>query len=167
MRQTGYSNSRYRQGGIVPYSTLRTPRAEYPLLRFPWKDVKQTLQGLAAVTSKSELVQVAYVNPETGRECLPNLGFSAILLRPGEQTVLQRRSASAVLHVVEGRGTAIVDAATHAFEESDTLALPTHAAVRLANASGTASAYLFMVDDAPLHRALGFYEEFPRSTASE
>jgi gentisate 1,2-dioxygenase len=105
-------------------------------------------------------VHVAYVNPETGAECLPTLGFSALMLRPGEDLALKRRSASAVLHVVEGAGTALIDGTSLPFGESDTMAVPTHAAVRLTNASGKSPTFLFMVDDAPLHRKLGFYEVF-------
>lgn len=78
------------------------------MLRFPWKDVKLALNHLAEVTSLGEPVQLAYVNPETGRECLSMLGFSAIQLRPGEELKLSKRSASAVVHVVEGAGTALV-----------------------------------------------------------
>ena len=94
----------------------------------------------------------------TQRECLAALGFSALQLRPGEELRLPRRSASAVLHVVDGTGTAVVDDATHRFETADTLAVPTHADLMLINASGTTPAYLFVVDDAPLQRKLGIYE---------
>ena len=152
--------ARFAQGGVIPYGSLVRQRADYPLLRFPWRGVRRTLADMAGVTPRDEAVHVAYVNPETGRECLPTLGFSALMLRPGEDLALKRRSASAVLHVVEGGGTAVIDGVTLPFGESDTLAVPTHAQVRLANASGTAPAFLFMVDDAPLHRKLGFYEVF-------
>ena len=77
--------------------------------------------------------------------------------RRGEEPRLPRCSASAVLHVVEGSGTAVVDEATHRFEIADTLAVP-HADVLLANASGVEPAYLIVVDDAPLQRKLGIYE---------
>ena len=63
-----------------------------------------TLEGLA--TTASEAVQVSYVNPETGADALKILGFSALMLRPGEAVRLGRRSASAVFHVVEGEGSA-------------------------------------------------------------
>jgi len=154
------STVRFRQGGIVPYASLAQRRDDYPLLRFPWREVRQTLTGLAGVTPKDEPVHVAYVNPETGRECMATLGFSALMLRPGEDLRLTRRSASSVFHVVEGSGTATVDGQVLAFGESDTFAAPTHAEIRLANASGKAPAFVFVVDDAPLHRKLGFYEEF-------
>lgn len=151
---------RFRQGGIVPYAALRARRNDYPLLRFPWKEVRRTLVETASVTPRDDLVHVAYVNPETGQECMPTLGFSAIMLRPGEATRVPRRSASAVLHSVEGSGTATIDGEPFAFGQADTIAVPTHADVGLANGSGNAPAFLFMVDDAPLQRKLGFYELF-------
>ena len=154
------SAARFGQGGVVPYATLSRQRDDYPLLRFPWRGVRQSLIDLGTVTPPGEPIRVAYVNPETGRECLPTLGFSALMLRAGEAVRLRRCSASAVLHAVEGSGTALVDGVTLPFGEADTIAVPTHAEVRLANASGRAPAFLFIVDDAPLQRKLGFYEEF-------
>ena len=46
------------------------------------------------------------------------------------------------------------------FAESDTLAVPTHAKVLLANRSTKSPAFLFQIDDAPLQRKCGFYEVF-------
>jgi gentisate 1,2-dioxygenase len=115
---------------------------------------------IASVTPKGQPVHVAYVNPETGQECLPTLGFSAIMLRSGEEIQLPRRSASAVFHVVEGVGTATIDGTTNYLGEADTVAVPTHANICLSNSSAKTPAFLFMVDDAPLHRKLGIYEVF-------
>ena len=154
------SETRYRRAGLLPYRSLGGARPSYPLLRFPWRDVRDSLAALAAGTPRDELVHLAYVNPETGAECLPVLGFSALMLRPGETAALPRRSASAVLHVVEGQGQAELDGTTLDWSEADTLAVPTHAVARLTNASAKAPAFLFMVDDAPMQRKLGFYEEF-------
>lgn len=155
------SQTRYTRAGLVPYASLRDPRARYPLLRFPWKDVRESLHALGHGTGPRELVWMAYVNPETGTECLPTLGFSAIMLRPGETARLARRSASEVFHVIEGSGEALVDGATLPWSESDTFVAPTHANVTFANRSAKSPAFLFCVDDAPLQRKLGFYEEFP------
>ena len=154
------SQTRYRQSGLVPYQSLDARRARYPLLRYPWKQVHESLVALSQVTPQHELVHLAYVNPETGRECMPVLGFSAIMLRPGETIALPRRSASAVLHVIEGDGEAEVDGVTLPFSESDTLAIPTHAKVLLANRRNKAPVFLFQIDDAPLQRKCGFYEVF-------
>jgi gentisate 1,2-dioxygenase len=89
---------------------------------------------------------------------LPVLGFSAILLRPGETAKPPRRSASAVLHVVEGEIEAEIDGATLNAGTNDTIAVPTHAKVSVANRSIRAPPFLFQVDDAPMQRKLGFFE---------
>ncbi len=67
-----------------------------------------------------------------------------------------------VLHVVEGEGRSLVDGIEHRWQQADTIAVPTWAEVRLANASRTAPAFLFVVDDAPLQRKLGIYQELAR-----
>jgi gentisate 1,2-dioxygenase len=154
------SQSRYRRAGLVPYRSREARRGRYPLLRYPWKEVRDSLVALAEVTANAELVQLAYVNPETGRECMPVLGFSAIMLRSGETIAMTRRSASAVLHIIDGEGEAEVDGVTLPFSDSDTLAIPTHAKVLLSNRRTRAPSFLFQIDDAPLQRTCGFYEEF-------
>ena len=154
------SQTRYRRSGLIPYESLDDRSSAYPLLRYPWPEVQAALIALAAGTGAGEPVQLAYVNPETGRECLPTLGFSAIMLRPGEVLQPRRRSASAVFHVVEGEGQARVDDVDMMWREADSFAAPTHAAVRLINSSPTEPAFIFMVDDAPLQRRLGIYEVF-------
>jgi gentisate 1,2-dioxygenase len=154
------SATRYRRAGLVPYAGLAAPRAPYPLLRWPWEEVRPALDALAADTPAGQPVQLAYVNPETGAECLPTLGFSALLLRPGETVALRRDSASKVFHVVGGTVEAEIGGTTLAAEDADVLAAPAHAAVRLANRSTRAPAWLFQVDDAPLQRKIGIYERF-------
>ena len=161
------SQTRYRRGGLIPYPSLNQPRAHYPLLRYPWSEVREALSALEKDTPKGRAVQLAYVNPETGAECLPTLGFSALRLRPQEQLRLPRCSASAVMHVVEGCGQAEVDGTTMDWDEADTFAVPTHATVSLVNRSARGPAYLFVVDDAPLQRKLGIYEIFNGEKVSE
>lgn len=155
------SQTRYRRAGLVPYASLGPSRAPYPLTRYPWTEVRGALEALASGTARSDMVWLAYVNPETGAECLPILGFSAVMLRPGESARPPRRSASAVVHVIRGAGEADIDGTSLAFEESDIFAVPTHARVTLANRSSEKPCFLFVVDDAPLQRKLMFYEEFP------
>ena len=158
--QPDSSQTYYKRAGLVPYASLNAPRNRYPLTRFPWKDVRAALEALAPVTDTGTPVQLAYVNPETGAECMPVLGFSAIMLRPGETIRPVRRSASGVFNVVEGSGEAVVDGVELKWSENDTFAVPTHAVVEIRNSSSTKPAFLFQVDDAPMQRKLGFYEEF-------
>ena len=56
------------------------------------------------------------------------------------------------MHVIEGEVVASIDSAVNNAQETDTLAVPTHATVSLANRSGTTAAYHFVIDDAPLRR---------------
>lgn len=161
MRAAGHGLARHAQGGVLPYSALDArDRSAYPMLRYPWRDVRASLDALASTAARDEPVQLAYVNPETGRECLPTLGFSALMLRPGEELRTKRRSSSAVLHVVEGAGRAAIDGVEFAFERADTIAVPTHARVQLANASSQRPAILFVVDDAPLQRRMAIHQVF-------
>jgi gentisate 1,2-dioxygenase len=156
--QPDSSQTSYRRAGLVPYRSLSGPRSAYPLLRYPWQEVREALRALAPVTAADEIVHLAYVNPESGAECLPVLGFSAILLRPGETARPPRCSASAVLHVVEGGVEAEIDDVTLAADTNDTMAVPTHAKMAISNKSITKPAFLFQVDDAPMQRKLGFFE---------
>lgn len=153
----GFGVAQYGAGGLLPYKALNQQRSEYPMLRFPWADVKRSLRQLASVTSPIELVRLAYVNPQTGQECLPTLGFSAVLLRPGQEIQVPRSTASAVLHLVEGSVSITVEDSVHAAEDNDTVSVPTHATVSLANRSNRSEAFLFVIDDAPLQRKLGIF----------
>lgn len=154
------SQTAYRRAGLLPYAALDAREREFPLLRFPWADVREALAGFAAGCGPREPVQLAYVNPRTGAECLPTLGFSAMMLRPGEEIALPRRSASVVFHVVEGSGESQVDGTDISWSQADTFAAPTHAAIALCNRSVKEPAFLFVVDDAPMQRRLGIYETF-------
>ena len=160
------SHTAYRRSGLLPYKALDRVRARYPLLRYPWVDVRENLCDLAAGSGSNDTVHLAYVNPETGEECLPTLGFSAMMLRPGEEIAPARRSCSAVIHAIEGSGQADIDGAVFDWAEHDTVAVPTHAKVALRNRSSKAPAFLFIIDDAPMQRRLGFYEEFPEKGAA-
>ncbi len=154
------SQTRYRRAGLIPYKALGERRSQYPLLRFPWKEVRAALGDLSQIVDKGDVTQLAYVNPETGQECMPILGFSAIMLRPGETVTPVRRSASCVFHVIEGEGDVEIDGVSLKFTKNDTIAAPTHAKIRIANGSSKTPTYLFQIDDAPMQRKLGFYEEF-------
>ena len=158
--QPDASQNLYTKSGFAPFTSLSAPKNRYPLKRFPWKDAKNALQALATVTNTGTPVQLAYINPETGEPCMPVLGFSATMLRPGETISPRRRSSSAVLHVIEGDVQAEIDGVVLNIGESDTAAVPTHARVKLANRSTSKPAFVFQVDDAPMQRKLGFFEEF-------
>lgn len=154
------SQTRYRRAGLMPYGRLNRSAGMYPQVRYPWAEVRQALTDLAHGSGPAEPLQLAYVNPETGLECMPVLGFSAIMLRPGEELTPARTSASSGWLAIEGRGESEIEGRTLAWEESDVMAAPTHAQVTHRNGSSTDPAFLIQIDDAPMQRKLGFYEVF-------
>ena len=70
------------------------------------------LRALADHTPRGKPVELDYVNPETGDACLPTMGFTAMMLRPGERVAPPLRSTSAVHHVVEGAGKSTINGET-------------------------------------------------------
>lgn len=147
-----------RRAGLVPYDALGSAAGDYPLLRFSWSATRAALDDLAGIVARDEPVQLAYTNPETGRDCMRILGLSALALRPGETSRPVKRSTSHAYLVVEGSGETEIDGETIRWEEDDVFAAPTHATIRHQNASARERAYLIQIDEAPLHRYLGIYE---------
>jgi gentisate 1,2-dioxygenase len=149
----------YAAGGLAPVAHGQRAQGAYPLLRYEWRRTRDALQALAGSSNPGAPVQLAYVNPETGGQCLNTLAFAALLLRPGEEVVLPRDSAARVFHAVEGSGEAQVNDTAIAFEHADTFCAPGLATVRLANRSSRAPLYLVTADESPLQRKLGVYEQ--------
>jgi gentisate 1,2-dioxygenase len=149
----------YPAGGLAPLAHGRRAQGAYPLLRYEWRRTREALQALAGRCAPGETVQLAYVNPETGGDCLNTLAFAALLVRPGEEIALPRISAARVFHIVEGAGDAKVDDTAIAFEHADTFCAPGLAAVRIANRSSRTPLHLVMADESPLQRKLGVYEQ--------
>ncbi|MBM3609559.1 MAG: cupin domain-containing protein, partial [Alphaproteobacteria bacterium] len=79
--------------GLVPYQNAPSP-APYPLLRFKFSRVRETLRAIAEAAERSEKIHLRYCNPQTGESVLKTLEFSARLLRPGETIQLPRSSAN-------------------------------------------------------------------------
>jgi gentisate 1,2-dioxygenase len=147
--------------GVRPMPAFERSRSAYPMLRFAWTDVRAALEALATGPAAPEAVQVAYVNPETGADVQNVLGYSALMLRPGQALRLPARSPASVFHLIEGRAAVQVEAIVpRAFElaEADTCCAPGYAAVTLRNLDAARPAFVFIADESPLHRKLGVYE---------
>ena len=149
----------YGAGGLAPRVHGRRTDGAYPLLRYEWQRTRDALQAYATSCAPDIPVELAYVNPETGGDCLNTLAFTALLLRPGEEITLPCTSAARVFHVVEGTGDVQVGHAGFTFEHADTFCAPGLAPVRLSNRSSRAPAYLVTADESPLQRKLGVFEQ--------
>lgn len=152
------SERAYLRSGVVPSPIFSRNAARYPMLRYPWAEVRAALLALAARQPASEAVQVTYVNPENGGDCQNILGYSALMLRPGETLVLPARSPAMVFHLIEGAATAEIDGKTFTLAEADTCCAPGFSQVTLKNSSTDTPTFIFIADEAPLHKKLGLYE---------
>jgi len=148
----------YGAGGLAPLAHGRRAEGAYPLLRYEWKRTRDALLAHATTCAPGTPVQLAYVNPETGGDCLNTLAFAALMLRPGEEIALPRDSAARVFHGVEGAGDAEVNDNAIALEQADTFCAPGLATVKLANRSRKTPAFFVTADESPLQKKLGVYE---------
>lgn len=154
----GRGDQAYLRGGVVPVPAFERERMAYPMIRYPWADTRAALLALAADRPDLQAVQVGYVNPETGADAQNILGYYALMLRPGQSLRLPVRSPAVVFHQIEGRTEAAIGEAAFELAEADTCCAPGYTEVTLRNASPTDPSFLFLADEAPLHRKLGVYE---------
>jgi gentisate 1,2-dioxygenase len=155
------AQGRYTHGGVVPAPDFARSVSACPRLRFPWRETRAALDASArARTPGSAPAQVAYVNPESGGDCLATLGLSALRLEPGMSHGFPVRSAATVFHVVEGEGSAHIDADVLDWRAHDTFCAPSHAAIALRSRDAVPG-YLVIADEGPLQRRLGVYEQRP------
>jgi gentisate 1,2-dioxygenase len=155
------SEVEYRAAGLAP--VRRRDRANptaYPMMRYPWARTEAALRGIAEHNG-GETAELDYINPETGQSCLPTIGFTAMMVRPGETARPPLRSSSAVFHVVSGRGTSTIDGKAHTWGPKDIFSAPVFAKIEHQAAGGT-PAFLVRIHDTPLQEKLGYYEERSR-----
>jgi gentisate 1,2-dioxygenase len=148
----------YAHGGMVPSREFERADQPYPMLRYPWDEARAALCALADSQPDLAEIQVTYVNPETGGDAQNILGYYARMLRPGQALSLPVRSPAMVFHVIEGAVEARIDDKTFALTEADTCCAAGYASIGLRNPAPGAPAFLFIADEAPLHRKLGIYE---------
>ncbi len=147
--------------GMVPRAS-RYEETGYPQVRWPWSAARKALEAMAAGAPAGRPVILRYVNPRTGDSPLRTMGCEAQWLRPGEATPAERRTASGVFHVIEGRGESRIGEETISWEQGDCVAVPPWHWVQHKSRSASAPACLFHFNDEPAVRALGLYlEETP------
>lgn len=156
----GRGEQAYAAAGLAPLPLFQRSGRAYPLLRYPWDRTRAALLALAEDQPQRDALQLAYVNPETGAPAQNILGFSALMLRPGQTLRLPARSPAQVFHVIEG-GAAVQVGSQPAFAlaTADTCCAPGYTAVTLRNASAQAPSFVFIADESQLHHKLGVYED--------
>ena len=154
----GRGDRLYARGGVLPTPVFQRQNKAYPMLRYPWLEVRAALEALAADLPELDAVQVTYVNPETGTDAQNILGFYALMLRPGQSLKLPVRSPAMVFHLIEGGANVHIADQDYTLAEADTCCAPGYTEVNLRNRSAETPAFLFIADETPLHRKLGIFE---------
>jgi gentisate 1,2-dioxygenase len=157
-RPPGENLKRFGTGIVRPVGP-RVYEGPSPLLVYPWDRAEAALFELAPLEEGDGEVTVEYNNPLTGGPVLPTIGCRAHMLRPGALTRPRRTNASAVLHVVRGRGSTIVGDQKLEWERGDCLAIPHWTWVHHENRSATEPAFLFSSTDTPILQAFGIHRE--------
>jgi len=145
----------YLSAGLAP-SRSRNVARRYPMMRYPWA---RTEAALRAMSAAGEAAELDFVNPETGADILPTMGFTAMMLAAGARDAPPLRSCSQAFHVVKGRGRTIIDGKTVEWGPKDTFTAPVFAAI---DHEAADESFVIRIHDRPLQDKLGYYEERAR-----
>ncbi|MCB1423562.1 MAG: cupin domain-containing protein [Nitratireductor sp.] len=152
------SQVEYRASGLAPARRPGTHVRRYPMMRYPWSRTEEALREMARY-GDGEVAELDYVNPETGEDVLPTMGFTAMMLAKDQKASPPRRSTSAVFHIIRGSGTTTVDGETIAWKAKDTFSAPVFAAI---DHHAVEESFMVQIHDRPLQERLRYYEERPR-----
>ncbi|MCR9126834.1 MAG: cupin domain-containing protein [Rhodobacteraceae bacterium] len=148
----------YAAAGLVPSRGPAAATRRYPMMRFPWARTEAALREMARFADGS-VAELDFINPETGTDVLPTMGFTAMMLAEGQSDRPPLRSSSAAFHVVRGRGTTVINGETVAWGPKDTFTAPVFADL---THTATEESFLVRIHDRPLQDKLGYYEERSR-----
>jgi gentisate 1,2-dioxygenase len=153
------SERRYFAPGLVPAG--HGAETQDQLLAYRWEKAREALLRLADVESDPfDDVILEYVQPRTGASVFPCIAAYLQMIRPGVETRPHRHSSSAVYFVREGIGTTEVNGTSYQWSKGDVLVVAPSAVHKHSNATSE-PAVLFVVQDTPMLKALGFYHEEP------
>ena len=149
------SEVEYLASGLAPSRRPGAGARKYPMMRYPWVRTEAALREMARYGG-GDIAELDYVNPETGADILPAMGFTAMMIPAGKTDEPPLRSASAAFHVVRGQGVSVIDGREIRWGAKDTFTAPVFADIR--HSAGT-EAFLVRIHDRPLQEKLGYYEE--------
>jgi gentisate 1,2-dioxygenase len=143
---------------MMPYEQLINPEVvPHKPLHWPWKEVKQHLDKLAAL-GKSYVGRRLYLlyNPATGRtNGTTNNFFATITIRPPNITDKpHRHTAAAINYFFSGSGYSMVDGKRYTWKSGDLMLTAPGWAIHN-HSSNDESVYELTIQDSPLNIAMG------------
>ncbi len=165
-----FSKRFYGHGGIRPRFRPH-PRGVgekvTPMFLYKGRDIRDALNGLRDCDGDPhEGVPVELVDPISGEPAFASISYRAQLLRPGEETLPFRHTASTIFCVMEGSGYVEVDGQRLDWGPNDFLVVPNHRWRRIVN-TGAGDAILYSYTDEPLISKLGHYRAQGRTATGE
>ncbi|SPJ27158.1 cupin domain-containing protein [Falsiruegeria mediterranea] len=152
------SEVEYKAAGLAPTRRPGHRARRFPMLRYPWTGTEAALRQMAAFGG-DEIAELDYINPETGEDILPTLGFTAMMFGAGQSQRPPLRSSSCAFHVIKGHGRTEVDGQVIEWGPKDTFTAPVFAAI---SHHAESEAFVIRIHDRPLQDKLGYYEERAR-----
>ena len=149
------SGADYVVSGLRPKRPAGVAAPKNPLRRFPWKRTAEALRAMIQSGDKP-YAEIEFINPETGQGVLATLGFCALMIRSGEGCEPARCSPPAAFHVVGGRGRSTINGETIRWDAKDTFCVPAFSSIIH---EAIEDSYLIRIDESPLHKKLGIFEE--------
>ncbi len=150
-------------GALRPTWVSRETAGTYPLLRWHRSAAEEAVHNLvdAGEMTEFDAAAVEYMNPLTGRSCLPTLSCGLQLLPAGFKGKAHRHTSSTVYVVHRGIGHSIVGGQRIDWKEGDTFVVPSWSWHEHVNDSPAEGASLFSQSDIPIFRSAELYREQP------
>jgi gentisate 1,2-dioxygenase len=164
-----HSQRLYGTGGIKPLfvSHRRGPTEHSPLFVYRWQETRAALEKLQSYAgSPYDGIIFEYVDPTTGGPVMPTMSFRSQMLRPGEQTLPHRKTASNVYCVLEGQGYTDVEGTRLEWQRNDVFTVPGWLWHEHRNTAAE-NAFLYSVTDEPTMRKLGLFREEGKTAAGK
>ncbi len=160
-RAEGSSFARYGHN-MAPVRGDAPFGATSPIFSYPFARSREALRTLERDTPLDawDGFKLRYINPASGGSPMPTMAAFMQRLPAGFDGKPWRQTDGAVYSVVEGAGTAYIEAPTGPvrfdFEARDHFVVPSWQTVRLQSDDGCV---LFSFSDRPVHQALGIHQE--------
>lgn len=152
------SQVEYESSGLVPSRKRGAQVRRYPMMRYPWARTEAALRQQMKYID-NQVAEIDYVNPETGEDVLPIMGFTAMMLNADQNDSPSLKSTSCAFHVISGSGTSEINGEKISWSAKDTFTAPVLSKI---SHQASSEAFLICVHDKPLQDRLGYYEERQR-----
>ena len=163
-----HSGELYSTGGIKPLFVdhRRGPTEHSPQFFYRYAQTRAALERMRTYEgSPYDGLIVEVTDPTTGQSVMPSLSFRAQLLRRGETTRPQRKMASTVYCVIEGRGSSEIGGRRFDWEPNDIFVVPNWAWHR--HLAASEDVVLMSATDEPAMRMLGLYKHEGEASAAD